>query len=100
MLYVPVSFVTAVETTPVSTFVAVTVTPGIKAFAASETVPPRLALLDWLKPTPVMKISRGKIAARCDLLIHSSPEKEPFSCLECEDYIRAEEPRQCWEITL
>jgi hypothetical protein len=46
MLYVPVSFVSVLETTPVSLFVAVILTPGISAFAASETVPLKLALLD------------------------------------------------------
>jgi hypothetical protein len=44
MLYVPVSFVTAVDTTPVAVFFAVTLTPGINAFAASETVPLNEAL--------------------------------------------------------
>jgi len=29
--------------------VAVIVTPGIKAFVVSETIPPRVALLVWLK---------------------------------------------------
>ena len=48
MLYVPVSLVMPEETTPVSVLVAVTVTPGINALAASDTVPLRLALLDWL----------------------------------------------------
>ena len=38
--------VRTVETTPVSAFVAVILTPGISAFAASETVPLKLALLD------------------------------------------------------
>ena len=46
MLYVPVSLLKAVETTPVSVFVAVILTPGMSAFAASETVPLKLALLD------------------------------------------------------
>src|SRR5215475_10877168 len=39
MLYAPDSFVIAVVTTPVSTFVAVIDTPGIHAFDASSTVP-------------------------------------------------------------
>jgi hypothetical protein len=46
-LYEPVSFVIVVDTIPVCVFVAVTVTPGINAFDASETVPPSVALVVW-----------------------------------------------------
>src|SRR5438876_549176 len=45
--YAPASFVRTVVTMPVPVFVAVTDTPGINAPEASETVPPRVALLVW-----------------------------------------------------
>ena len=45
----PLSFVTVAVVTPVSTLVALMVTPGIKAPLESETVPPSDALLDWPK---------------------------------------------------
>src|SRR5262245_14438742 len=44
-LYAPVSFVIVVDTIPVCVFVAVTITPGISAPDASETVPPRVAFV-------------------------------------------------------
>src|SRR5262245_54515943 len=47
MLYVPVSLVIVADTIEVAVLVAVMLTPGIKARAASKTVPLRVALLDW-----------------------------------------------------
>src|SRR4029450_2577589 len=44
--YAPASLLTTVDTTPVALFVAVIVTPGIKADVGSATVPLTVALLD------------------------------------------------------
>src|SRR5436190_20052283 len=81
MLYVPVSFVSPVETTPVSVFVAVMLTPGISAFDASETVPLKLALLDWPKVGTDRLKQRRHIANAKKLLItlDSSPVQHRIS---------------------
>jgi hypothetical protein len=49
-LYTPASLLSVVETTPVSTFVAVTVTPGMSALDASSIVPLIVPYVDWPKP--------------------------------------------------
>jgi hypothetical protein len=49
MRYAPVSLLTAVVVTPVSTFVAVTSTPGISAPLLSSAVPVRTAFAVWPK---------------------------------------------------
>src|SRR2546428_12270947 len=75
MLYVPVSFVRPVETTPVAVFVATMLTPGISAFALSETVPLTVALLDWLNVS-VAKLMQSRAAARtsnCRIVFSSLP---------------------------
>jgi hypothetical protein len=74
--------VIAVDTTPVSTLVAVTPTPGINALALSETVPLRLALLDWLN-AGADRAKNTSATARQDLCMISSP-------LSWGDYIPAE----------
>src|SRR5207245_6008887 len=61
------------DTAPVSTLVAVTVTPGINAFAASDTVPLRLALLDWLNAGAETRTSINSAPAVTDFRMFSSP---------------------------
>ena len=70
----PVSFVTPVETTPVSVFVAVMVTPGISAFAASETVPLSVALLDWPN-ADVESVTHTKTRMTAESLLMFPPRK-------------------------
>src|SRR5262249_35263498 len=55
-LYAPDSLVTTVFMIPVPVFVAVTVTPGIKAPLASATVPPTVALIVCEKPFWAIRI--------------------------------------------
>src|SRR4029450_10015811 len=59
--------------TPVAVFVAVTVTPGIKAPDASVTVPPTVAFIDWLNAA-AEKINNTKVTIK-DPFIESPPSK-------------------------
>jgi hypothetical protein len=58
---------------PVPVFVAVTVTPGIKAFDGSATVPPTEALIDCPNPlTERIKHSSDTATAHIDFLVIST----------------------------
>ena len=68
-MYAPASLLITLVTTPVPSFVAVTVTPGIRASLESETVPLTVALVDWPNTIADNKRLKKTVAASFRMFI-------------------------------
>src|SRR5215831_6970041 len=63
------------ETIPVCVFVAVTLTPGISAFEASDTVPPNVAFVDCANILPRRTRTSSADASQYRFIHSSTPEQ-------------------------